>query len=73
MRTKNYGMLGVRSSAGACIDAYDRPAQDYSAVQSNGNLHLGAYGNFFIPGNTHPTIPPLHAQVSRGPPTRGCS
>ena len=35
-------------------------AQDYSAVQSNGSLHLGAYGNFFIPGNlvNCPTIPP---------------
>jgi hypothetical protein len=28
-------------------------AQDYSAVQSNGNLHLRGYGSFFIPGNTH--------------------
>ena len=35
-------------------------AQDYSAVQNNGNLHLGAYGNFFIPGNlvNCPTVPP---------------
>jgi pimeloyl-ACP methyl ester carboxylesterase len=28
-------------------------AQDYSAVQSNGNLQLRGYGTFFIPGNTH--------------------
>jgi hypothetical protein len=35
-------------------------AQDYSAVQNNGSLHLGAYGNFFIPGNlvSCPTVPP---------------
>ena len=35
-------------------------AQDYSAVQNNGNLHLGAYGNFFIPGNlvNCPAVPP---------------
>jgi len=25
-------------------------AQDYSAVQSNGNLHLRGYGSFFVPG-----------------------
>ena len=28
-------------------------AQDYSAVQSNGNLQLRGYGTFFMPGNTH--------------------
>jgi hypothetical protein len=28
-------------------------AQDLSAVQENGNLHLRAYGSFFIPGTTH--------------------
>ena len=35
-------------------------AQDYSAIESNGNLHLRGYGNFFIPGTlaTCPT-PPL--------------
>ena len=34
-------------------------AQDYSAVNSNGTLKLGGYGNFFIPGNlaTCPTPP----------------
>src|SRR5262245_7862177 len=26
-------------------------AQGYKDVQSNGNLHLSGYGNFFIPGN----------------------
>ena len=37
-------------------------AQDYSAVQSNGDLHLKEYGNFFISGDlaTCPT-PPLPA------------
>jgi pimeloyl-ACP methyl ester carboxylesterase len=30
------------------------PAQNYSAVQNNGNLHLGAYGSFYIQGNTKP-------------------
>jgi pimeloyl-ACP methyl ester carboxylesterase len=29
-------------------------AQDYSAVQENGNLHLRAYGSFYIQGNTIP-------------------
>ena len=35
-------------------------AQDYSAVNANGTLLLGGYGNFFIPGNlaTCPTPPP---------------
>jgi hypothetical protein len=35
-------------------------AQDLSAVQNNGPLHLKEYGNFFIPGNlaTCPTVPP---------------
>ena len=35
-------------------------AQDYSAIESNGNLHLRGYGNFFIPGTlaTCPTVPP---------------
>jgi hypothetical protein len=28
-------------------------AQDYEDVESNGNLHLRGYGNFFIPGSTH--------------------
>jgi hypothetical protein len=28
-------------------------AQDLSAVQDNGKLHLNAYGSFFIPGSTH--------------------
>ena len=34
-------------------------AQDYSAVNANGTLTLGGYGNFFIPGNleTCPTPP----------------
>ena len=34
-------------------------AQDYSAVESNGNLHLKGYGNFFIAGDlaTCPTPP----------------
>jgi len=29
-------------------------AQDYSALQENGNLHLRAYGSFYIQGNTIP-------------------
>jgi hypothetical protein len=29
-------------------------AQDFSAVQSNGDLNLRGYGTFFIPGTTHP-------------------
>jgi hypothetical protein len=45
-------------------------AQDYSAVQNNGSLHLGAYGNFFIPGNlvSCPTVPPpgTNAQFCSG-------
>ena len=35
--------LGLMSNGAA--------AQDYSAVQSNGPLHLKDYGSFFIPGN----------------------
>ena len=35
-------------------------AQDYSAVQDNGNFHLRGYGSFFIPGDLAncPTPPP---------------
>jgi hypothetical protein len=41
-------------------------AQDYSAVQSNGNLLLKGYGNFFIPGNTHPVAPPMASNGTGG-------
>ncbi|WP_174513481.1 hypothetical protein [Methylocella tundrae] len=41
-------------------------AQDYSAVNANGTLVLGGYGNFFIPGNlaTCPTPPPPATNAS---------
>ena len=45
-------------------------AQDYSAVNANGTLTLGGYGNFFIPGNlaTCPTPPApyTNSQVCSG-------
>jgi hypothetical protein len=41
-------------------------AQDYPAVQDNGNLHLRGYGSFFLPGTQHA----IDAATARGGDTR---
>jgi len=42
-------------------------AQDLSAVQSNGNLHLSGYGSFFVPGTLADCPPqPLTPGVTNG-------
>ena len=41
-------------------------AQDLSAVQDNGNLHLRGYGSFFLPGTQHA----IDAATARGGDTR---
>jgi hypothetical protein len=41
-------------------------AQDLSAVQDNGNLHLRGYGSFFLPGTQHS----IDAATARGGDTR---
>jgi len=37
-------------------------AQDLSAVQDNGNLHLRGYGSFFLPEPSMPSMPPLQGE-----------
>ncbi len=50
-------------------------AQDYSAVDANGTLKLGGYGNFFIPGNLE-TCRRRHTPIAKCVPERlipGCT
>jgi hypothetical protein len=46
---KNFALVGAALLALTLLPTM-AAAQDLSAVQSNGNLHLKAYGSFFIPG-----------------------
>jgi hypothetical protein len=46
---KNFALVGAALLALALLPTMTA-AQDLSAVQSNGNLHLKAYGSFFVPG-----------------------
>jgi hypothetical protein len=39
-------------------------AQEYSSLQSNGNLHLRGYGSFFIDGVQHTLTPPVGTGLS---------
>ena len=59
MKGLKHTILGAAALVGLGLMTNVAAAQDYSAVNANGTLKLGGYGNFFIPGNldTCPTPP----------------
>jgi hypothetical protein len=59
MKASKHTRLWAAALIGLGLTTNVAAAQDYSAVNANGTLNLGGYGNFFIPGNlaTCPTPP----------------
>src|SRR6478672_251778 len=63
---KNLALVGAALLALTVLPTM-AAAQDYSAVQSNGNLHLNGYGSFFVPGTLADCPPqPLTPGVTNG-------
>lgn len=70
MKALKHTLLWAAALVGLGLMTNVAAAQDYSAVNANGTLNLGGYGNFFIPGNlaTCPTPPApyTNSQVCSG-------
>jgi hypothetical protein len=63
------GFAKIASSTGAALFALTliptiAAAQEFEDLQSNGNLHLRAYGSFFIQGIQHELEPPIGTGLS---------